>query len=91
MVFAAHVDARSAVLERHEALYAGLRDPGQMTPAIEVAIKMFDKIEIETAGSLLESACAGIKTLVIEQHPQLLSCLLKSLSLVCTTRYMEVN
>lgn len=90
-LFAARVDARKSVLEHHEALYADLNDPGQMTSSIEVAVEMFDQGQIETAGGLLDSACAGIKALMIEQHPQLLSHLLKSLSLVCTTRYSEVN
>jgi hypothetical protein len=91
MVIAEHFDARSAVLERDEALYANLYDPGKMTSAIEVAIGLFGRGEVESAGSLLESACASIEALVVEQHPQLLACLLKSLSLVCTTRYLEVN
>lgn len=90
-LFPAHLDARQSNIEQYEVLYANLNDPGHITSSIEVAIDMFDQGEVERAGSLLESACAGMKALVIEQHPQLLSCLPKALSVVCTKRYSQVN
>jgi hypothetical protein len=90
-LFAAHFDTRQSILKHHNAVYADLNNPGHMTSSIEVAIHMFCQGKFETAGSLLESACAGVKALVIEQHPQLLSCLLVALSLGCTTQYPEVN
>ena len=75
--------------ERYEGSM-GMHDPRLVASFIEVAVQLFDQGDARGAGFLVNSVCAIIKSLVNEQHPQLLSTLLVAASILNTTKYKEI-
>lgn len=87
----AQMDDEDNRVEPQECPCDRLNDPGHLASAVEVAVQLFSKDQVSNAGNLIGSVCENIRIFVREQHPQLLSSLLVSISLLGTTRFQELS